>query len=318
MGEVERVPSRGGIAPFGYQWRDGGLQIEEAEASVRRLIYDLFLKHRRKKTVAKLLNDLGYRTRNKALFSDVAVDRLLRDTTAKGIRLENNNEVKVEPLISEEIWERANNLLGNRLSKQAVNLFAGIASCDCGGKMSVPANSHKYICAHCRSKIPADDLEAIFHSQLKPFAVKDEFDLFDVWNHLSAKEKRVIIEHICKMVVVARESITIRFACDPNSFKPMTDGQRMKAGYETSESASGQPAEIAAVQDPLLSENEAAKFLGISKMTLLRKRNAGNIGFFRVGFRVLYSKEKHLLPFLQSCEKQTQIIGSDQACNSKA
>jgi excisionase family DNA binding protein len=56
-----------------------------------------------------------------------------------------------------------------------------------------------------------------------------------------------------------------------------------------------------------LSEAEAAKFLGISKMTLLRKRSAGIIGFFRVGFRVLYSNEKHLIPFLESCEKSEQV-----------
>ena len=57
------------------------------------------------------------------------------------------------------------------------------------------------------------------------------------------------------------------------------------------------------ISEPLISEAKAAEFLGISKMTLLRKRNAGEIGFYRVGFRVLYSKEKHLLPFLEQCEK---------------
>lgn len=58
--------------------------------------------------------------------------------------------------------------------------------------------------------------------------------------------------------------------------------------------------------EPLMNETQAAKFLGISRMTLLRKRNNGEIKFFRVGFRVLYSKEKHLLPFLESCEKKAQ------------
>jgi excisionase family DNA binding protein len=57
------------------------------------------------------------------------------------------------------------------------------------------------------------------------------------------------------------------------------------------------------LNEPLMNEIEAARFLGISRMTLLRKRNANEIGFFRVGFRVLYSKEKHLLPFLEQCEK---------------
>ena len=44
-------------------------------------------------------------------------------------------------------------------------------------------------------------------------------------------------------------------------------------------------------------------FKGISRMTLLRKRNASEIGFYQVGHRILYSKEKHLIPFLKACEK---------------
>jgi excisionase family DNA binding protein len=65
----------------------------------------------------------------------------------------------------------------------------------------------------------------------------------------------------------------------------------------------GEPAEgESSIGEPLMSEAEAARFLGISKMTLLRKRNVGEIDFFRVGFRILYSKEKHLLPFLRERE----------------
>ncbi len=57
------------------------------------------------------------------------------------------------------------------------------------------------------------------------------------------------------------------------------------------------------INEPLMNEKEAAKFLGVSRITLLRKRNLGEIAFFRIGFRVLYSKEKHLLPFLEKCER---------------
>ena len=39
-------------------------------------------------------------------------------------------------------------------------------------------------------------------------------------------------------------------------------------------------------------------------MTVLRKRNAGEIPFFRVGIRVLYSVEKHLIPYLGRCENE--------------
>lgn len=169
MTDNESVRSRGGAAPFGYRWRDGRLEIDEKEAPVRRLIFDLFLKHRRKKTVAKFLNELGYRTRSGANFSDMAIDRLLRDTTAKGFRDEVGTQVKVEPIVATDIWERANHLLGSGEQKQPANLFAGRTRCSCGGSMNVPSKSNKYVCSTCRSKIPREDLEYIFISQIGSF-----------------------------------------------------------------------------------------------------------------------------------------------------
>src|SRR5437667_12188402 len=52
----------------------------------------------------------------------------------------------------------------------------------------------------------------------------------------------------------------------------------------------------------LLSEKQAAKRLGIARITLLRAREAGRIGFFRIGTRVLYCAE-HLTEFLNNCER---------------
>src|SRR5213079_3634740 len=51
----------------------------------------------------------------------------------------------------------------------------------------------------------------------------------------------------------------------------------------------------------LLSEKQAAKRLGIARITLLRAREAGRIRFFRIGTRVLYCAE-HLTEFLSNCE----------------
>src|SRR5664280_293261 len=52
--------SLGGAAPFGYMWKDRRLIASTAEAPVRKLMYELFAKEKRKKSVARLLNKAGY------------------------------------------------------------------------------------------------------------------------------------------------------------------------------------------------------------------------------------------------------------------
>lgn len=312
--------SASGTAPYGYRRQGNSLVPDETEVPVIKLIYELFFRHQRKKTVAGLLNEQGFRTRNGALFSDTSVERILRDAAACGIYQTGQNgkskEIKLEPIVSEELWKQVNVILSQEKKplKKAVHLFAGLIFCACGGRMAVPSNSPKYVCQTCRRKIGLKDSEEIFREQLKAFpfsTTENESEtLYDYWLHLNKDEKRIVVEQLVEHITVGERDIEIEFGIAPNSHELMAFGQQdfeaetephiANTASTLPESEKADPAEFV---EPLLSETEAAKILGISKMTLLRKRNGGEIKFFRVGFRVLYSKEKHLVPFLKKCER---------------
>ena len=201
----------GGAAPFGYRWENRQLVPDPNEAPVRKLLYELFLEHRRKKTVARVLNERGHRTRNGSKFSDTTVDRLLRDPSARGQRRANytrslgeKKHWKLKPkdewvftavpqVVPMELWDRCNALLderrerGKRPARQAVHLFTGFVHCHCGQKMYVPSNSPKYVCYRCRNKIGVEDLEIFFQEQLKGFLVSPE----DIARHLGQADEEI-------------------------------------------------------------------------------------------------------------------------------
>jgi site-specific DNA recombinase len=183
----------GGQAPFGYSWIDKKLVPNPKEAPVLKLLFDLFLHEKRKRTVARELNTQGYRTRNGSKFSDTTIRRLLSDPTSRGQHRLNHTKslgankkwiqkpehdwimLPVEPIISEELWNSCNSILqeqertNKKPTRKPRHLFTGLVFCSCGQKMYVPSNSPKYSCSKCKNKIGTTDLEEIFHEQLKEF-----------------------------------------------------------------------------------------------------------------------------------------------------
>lgn len=223
----------GGSAPFGYCFDEHRKLVPDSkEAPVRKLIYEMFLEHRRKKTVARLLSDAGHRTRKGAKFTDTTIERLIRDPIAKGERRVNYTKslgagkkwvlkpkedwviTKVEPVISEELWEQCNMILDesrkNRKppSRKAVHLFTGVAFCACDTKMYVPSNSPKYICYTCRNKISVDDLNGVFHEQLKTyFCSSTEITGYMESADHAIKEKETLVTNLSKELSKVKRGI---------------------------------------------------------------------------------------------------------------
>jgi site-specific DNA recombinase len=180
---------------LGYKWVNKEFVIEEKEAPIRKLMYEIFARTKRKKATARELNEMGYRTRNGSLFTHTTIARLLRDTTAKGVRLANyttgkkdktGSRIKPEsewvysncsPIVSDELWNECNAILDQQLLKLAkpgpktVHLLSGYIYCSCGSKMYVyhKDKSPTFRCKPCKIKIQVDDIDEIYHEQLKTF-----------------------------------------------------------------------------------------------------------------------------------------------------
>jgi site-specific DNA recombinase len=152
--------------------------------------------HKRKKTVARILNDRGHRTRNGSLFSDTTIQRLIEEETPTGTRRVNYTKssgnkkpailkdkqdwiyVDVPAIIDKSLFQECQSILlsqksGKPKAKKVVQLFGGVTYCLCGSPMYVKQNSPKYVCTTCKKKISIDDLEAIFIEELNNFVFDD-------------------------------------------------------------------------------------------------------------------------------------------------
>jgi site-specific DNA recombinase len=192
MGKVMGPP------PFGYD-RDGksAIKLNQHEAMVRKMMYELFLEHKRFKTVAGLINEMGYRTKKGSKFTGLAIKRLLIDPISKGIRRSyhtvtyNKQKVKYRSedkwylhkaprIVSDELWDQVNQIIINNENKRSkplnrlTHIFTGFLYCGCGGKLYMPSSNAKYTCKNCKLKIKTEDIEMIFREQLTGFIVSEE------------------------------------------------------------------------------------------------------------------------------------------------
>ena len=210
--------SLGGQASYGYKWESNTLVLDEQEAPIRKLLYELFIVHQRKLSTARALNDLGYRTRNGSEFSDTTVLRLLRDPTAKGERRANytkspgkdkqwhlkpQSEWVILPcpaIVSTELWDKCNSILDAqekkvvRISVKAVYLLSGFVQCTCGKTMYVRHSSKTYLCSACKTRISAEDIDEIYQIYLKDYLAGINHEQFVSQSDAQLREKKLLLE----------------------------------------------------------------------------------------------------------------------------
>lgn len=202
--------SLGGAAPFGYRWVDKKLELDEKEAPIRRLIFELFAEHKRKRTVARILNEAGHRTRSKSKWTAKSIENLLIDPVAKGLRRANYRNspgrgltikapsewvyIPAPAIVTEELWESCNEIVAQQKSphkqpaKKGAHLFSGMVWCaNCDAKMYVRWKGVSYVCTKCRNKVASDDLETVFVEQLRGFVISPD----QVRKHLEAADSRL-------------------------------------------------------------------------------------------------------------------------------
>ncbi|HTE01659.1 MAG TPA: recombinase family protein [Mucilaginibacter sp.] len=208
----------GGQAPFGYKWAGKDFLVDEAEAPVRKLMYELFLKLQRKKSTATELNKRGYRTRNGSLFTATSIGRLLRDSTAMGERRANytkstgNNKqwvLKPEsewiimpcpPIIPVALWHEVNGILDAQEAKRtpvgpkAVYLLSGFVTCTCGKTMYVYHSSKTYACKQCKIRISVADIDEIYQIYLKDYLNSINHTDYLAHSDLQLQERKALLE----------------------------------------------------------------------------------------------------------------------------
>jgi len=204
--------------PYGYKVEDGKMLLHPEEAPIRRQAYELFLQHRRKYTVAEMLNAKGYRTRKGREWKNTQINDILLDASAKGLYVFNCKKrtgpwasvpkpesewgrIECEPIVSVELWQQVNQILEEQTKKwkkpgrMPAQPFSKLVWCKCGGKMYARTDSPKYLCRACNNKIAIVDLDGVFQDEIKAFFANPEKlarSLADAGSSLQEKEALIV------------------------------------------------------------------------------------------------------------------------------
>lgn len=157
-------------APYGYKFiydEEGKRQlvIDEEKAIIVRNIFDMYLNGNGAYRIKVYLDSIGIKTNANKPFTEIAVRRILKNKVYAGyvtwnnyrrrgtktIKQNGDNLIvakgKHEAIVTEEIWNRANEIIGNKntapvgYEKKLTNPLAGLVKCACCGHSMLSSRS---------------------------------------------------------------------------------------------------------------------------------------------------------------------------------
>lgn len=151
---------------WGYDKIDKQVVINEKEAEIVRLIYDLYLQGYGSRTISKELSNRGIKSRTGNDFAEITIRRIIRNPLFMGTVIMNKrsfdfntkttihnpkeewiyHENIVPAIVSKEIWEKANSIMDTRSTKVRGDKFSERRTGKNIGKFAL---SSKIICGEC-------------------------------------------------------------------------------------------------------------------------------------------------------------------------
>lgn len=153
---------------WGYDQERGskGIVINEEEAEIVRKVFQWYIEGKGFRIIYKLLEEEGIRNRNGKPFSLTTLKRMIKNEKYKGVLISNkyskdfdtkkrsmNNEKEwivhdniIQPIVSEEIWNKANNILSTKKRKRVV----ADKSIEAGYFTGSHTYSGKIMCGNCQ------------------------------------------------------------------------------------------------------------------------------------------------------------------------
>ena len=164
---IENGVVMGNSRIFGYTKKDGKLVIDEKEAEMVRMIYDLYATGDYSlRSIADIIYEKGYRNHSGNIISHTTIKSILQNPKNKGYYCGNKVKILdyrtkkqqfldkdewimykdetgeiVPAIVSEELWDRCNEMLKSKRVTEMVGNY--------GGKRFTSPLSGKVICGHC-------------------------------------------------------------------------------------------------------------------------------------------------------------------------